>query len=77
MKYGISGKQIKELAESEGINHMYLYQILSGKRRPSLELAIRLYEKTGVHVSVWASRNSAKISAELAKKYQRRKRVRT
>lgn len=43
----------RTLAGLLGISDGYLSQILSGARRPKLELLIRIEELTGVPVSSW------------------------
>lgn len=49
-----SRKQQKDLAAELGITDSYLSQVLSGIRRPKLEILIRIESVTGVPVSSWA-----------------------
>lgn len=44
----------RTLARALGITDGYLSQILSGLRRPKLELLIKIEDLTGVPVSSWA-----------------------
>lgn len=39
-----------ELARRCGISRVYAWQLLEGKREPSLELALQIYDKTGVQL---------------------------
>jgi transcriptional regulator with XRE-family HTH domain len=42
-----------ELAERITVTNAYLSQILSGKRRPSLPIAVRIERETGIPVESW------------------------
>lgn len=42
-----------EAAEQIGISRVRLNQILNGESRPSLEVAIRIYDATGTGVRTW------------------------
>ncbi len=37
-----------ELSKAAGINRTYAWQIVKGKRKPSLPVAITIYDTTGV-----------------------------
>jgi transcriptional regulator with XRE-family HTH domain len=52
------GKQ-RDLAEAFGISRAYLSLLLAGKKRPSLELAIRIERitKSAVPVTCWIDDN--------------------
>lgn len=39
-----------ELSSRAGINRVYAWQLLKGKRKPSLELALQIYDRTGVQL---------------------------
>jgi transcriptional regulator with XRE-family HTH domain len=39
-----------ELARRCGISRIYAWQLLAGKRDPSLELALQIYDETGVQL---------------------------
>jgi transcriptional regulator with XRE-family HTH domain len=39
-----------ELARRCGISRVYAWQLLEGKREPSLELALQIYDQTGVQL---------------------------
>lgn len=43
-----------ELAERLGIHEAYLSQLLSGARRPSRELSLRIEDQTGIPVRSWS-----------------------
>jgi transcriptional regulator with XRE-family HTH domain len=43
-----------DLAQRCGINRSYAWQILNGKRQPSLELALQIYGATGVQLGLLA-----------------------
>ncbi len=45
----------KNLAEEIGITQMELSHILSGRRRPTLEQAIKLKMKLKIHIEYWKS----------------------
>jgi transcriptional regulator with XRE-family HTH domain len=46
--------QQKDLAAKVAITDAYLSQVLSGLRRPSLEILIRIEDVSGVPVASWA-----------------------
>lgn len=48
-----SGLKQYELAEEVRITAAYLSQVLSGVRRPSLPIAVRIQDRTGVTVESW------------------------
>lgn len=66
----------RELAVALGVSDGYLSQILSGLRRPKLELLMRIEDLTGVPVSSWAdirrgkSGKSRKHSADSSNVYR-------
>jgi len=41
-----------ELVRKTGINRVYAWQLLKGKRSPSLELALQIYDQTGVQLGM-------------------------
>jgi transcriptional regulator with XRE-family HTH domain len=41
-----------ELTRKTGINRTYAWQLLKGDREPSLELALQIYDKTGVQLGL-------------------------
>jgi transcriptional regulator with XRE-family HTH domain len=41
-----------ELARRAGINRVYAWQLLNGDRSPSLELALRIYDGTGLQLGL-------------------------
>ena len=41
-----------ELARKTGINRVYAWQLLNGNRSPSLELALRIYDETGLQLGM-------------------------
>ena len=43
-----------ELAQRCGINRVYAWQLLKGRRQPSLELALQIYGVTGVQLGLLA-----------------------
>jgi transcriptional regulator with XRE-family HTH domain len=43
-----------ELVQRLGISRVYAWQLLKGKRQPSLELALRIYGATGVQLGLLA-----------------------
>jgi transcriptional regulator with XRE-family HTH domain len=43
-----------ELVQTLGISRVYAWQLLKGKRQPSLELALRIYGATGVQLGLLA-----------------------
>lgn len=53
----LAGKRNAEFARRLGISDAFLSQLLSGKRRPSLDLAFKIERATAglVPASVWAS----------------------
>lgn len=55
-----SRKQQKELARALGVSDGYLSQILSGLRRPKLELLMAIEVETGVPVESWADTRRGK-----------------
>lgn len=42
-----------ELAELLSLDEAYLSQILSGKRRPGLPIAVRIEDRTGIPAKSW------------------------
>jgi transcriptional regulator with XRE-family HTH domain len=42
----------RELSDRTGVNRVYAWQLLKGKRRPSLELALQIYDQTGVQLGL-------------------------
>lgn len=56
-----SGRNQKQAAEYLGISEGFLSQWLSGKRRPSLEVAFDLEAKTGVPARSWTLTAVSKI----------------
>lgn len=50
-----------ELAAALGISDPYLSQILSGLRRPKLELLMAIEAKTGVPVTSWVDTRRGKV----------------
>lgn len=49
----------RELREKLGLSKGYASDLISGKRRPSLELAFRIERELGVPVSRWAPSQNA------------------
>jgi transcriptional regulator with XRE-family HTH domain len=41
-----------ELSRTADINRTYAWQLLKGRRSPSLELALQIYDKTGVQLGM-------------------------
>lgn len=56
-----------ELAGFLGITDAYLSQVLSGKRRPSLPIAVRIERETGVPVETWVDTRMS-VSAKRGKR---------
>jgi len=52
-----------ELARLLEITDAYLSQVLSGKRRPSLLIAVRIERETGIPVSSWVPTRLGKAKA--------------
>lgn len=48
-----SGLRQKVWAEQLGVSQAYLSELMSGAKRPSLELAVRIEEATGLPVRSW------------------------
>lgn len=42
-----------ELAELLGLDDAHVSQLLNGKRRPGLEIAVRIEERTGIPARAW------------------------
>lgn len=59
------GKTIAEWAECFGISRPYLYALVDGTRRPSLDVAKRIAAATDGSVPITAWPNFAKIADEL------------
>jgi transcriptional regulator with XRE-family HTH domain len=57
-----------ELADLLGLHETTLSQILAGKRRPGLDIALRIETLTGVPVESW----SAIVVGEVEKRRERR-----
>lgn len=55
-----------ELAELLGIDDAYLSQLLSGKRRPGLPIAVRIEERTGIPAKSWLLTARGKSSKQKA-----------
>jgi transcriptional regulator with XRE-family HTH domain len=55
-----SHKKQNELAAQIGVTDGYLSQILSGLRRPKLEILIAIETETGVPVESWVDTQSGK-----------------
>jgi plasmid maintenance system antidote protein VapI len=49
---GLNQRQASKIVE---IDHTYLNHIVSGRRRPSLEVAVRVARKTGIPVEMWST----------------------
>jgi transcriptional regulator with XRE-family HTH domain len=43
------------LASELGISRAYMSQILSGERRPGLDLLVRIHDRTGIAPRSWAA----------------------
>lgn len=58
----LSGKKHGDFAKTLGISGAYLSQILSGKRRPAIDLAFLIERETGGKVPArsWVKRDAAK-----------------
>ena len=41
-----------ELVRRCGINRVYAWQLLNGNRKPSLELALQIYDQTGLQLGM-------------------------
>jgi transcriptional regulator with XRE-family HTH domain len=55
-KYVERSKQKQyEVAQDLRITESYLSQVLSGRRRPGLDIAVRIETLTGIPVSAWAA----------------------
>lgn len=52
-------KQYEVAAELQ-ITESYLSQVLSGRRRPGLDIAVRIEAATGIPVVAWAAKKRAK-----------------
>lgn len=61
----------REVADSLGITHGYLSQLLHGVRRPSVDVALRIQETTGISVASWKSDRVSKLEKELEKERQK------
>lgn len=57
-----------ELATLLGMTDSYLSQVLSGRRRPGLDTALRIEEQTGVPVESWGERVIADAERRLARR---------
>jgi transcriptional regulator with XRE-family HTH domain len=42
----------RELSDRTGIHRVYAWQLLKGTRKPSLELALQIYDQTGVQLGL-------------------------
>jgi transcriptional regulator with XRE-family HTH domain len=40
----------RELSDRTGVHRVYAWQLLKGTRKPSLELALQIYDQTGVQL---------------------------
>lgn len=58
-----SKQQQRELAAKLGVSDAYLSQILSGLRRPKLELLMAIEAETGVPVASWADIRRGKVDS--------------
>lgn len=56
-----SKQQQRILAAKLGVSDAYLSQILSGLRRPKLELLMAIEAETGVPVASWADTRRGKV----------------
>lgn len=56
-----SRQQQRTLAAKLGVSDPYLSQILSGLRRPKLELLMLIEAETGVPVASWADTRRGKV----------------
>jgi transcriptional regulator with XRE-family HTH domain len=70
-KYVERSKQKQyEVAQDLRITESYLSQVLSGRRRPGLDIAVRIETLTGIPVSAWAASRKApsanRVSRETA-----------
>lgn len=59
-----SRQQQRELALKLGVSDAYLSQILSGLRRPKLELLMAIEAETGVPVASWADTRRGKSDSD-------------
>lgn len=51
----------RELAEKAGISLSYATQILDGSRKPSLDMALRIYDATGLQFGILEGRSKDTI----------------
>jgi plasmid maintenance system antidote protein VapI len=56
-----------EVAGDLRITESYLSQVLSGRRRPGLDIAVRIETLTGIPVSAWAASKKARIANRIPK----------
>jgi transcriptional regulator with XRE-family HTH domain len=66
----------REIAELFGISAGYLSMFLSGERAPGREVALRIYEFTGIPVGAWSLRtvhDSDLVAVSSASKSKRNK----
>lgn len=49
-----------EVAELLEIHEAHLSQILSGKRRPGLDIAVRIEDRTGIPAGSWSERKRSR-----------------
>lgn len=49
---GLNQRQASEIVE---IDHTYLNHIVSGRRLPGRDLAVRIERKTGIPVEIWST----------------------
>jgi len=43
----------REAARLFGVHHTHINQLISGRRRPGLALAVAIERVTGIHVGAW------------------------
>jgi transcriptional regulator with XRE-family HTH domain len=60
-----------ELADLLGLTDSYLSQILSGRRRPGLDIAVRIETLTGVPVESWADTSVSEAEPKQSKRVRK------
>lgn len=50
-----------ELSRKCGIHRVYAWQLLNGKREPSLELALQIYDQTGLQLGMLTDLKATEI----------------
>jgi transcriptional regulator with XRE-family HTH domain len=55
------------VAQDLRITESYLSQVLSGRRRPGLDIAVRIETLTGIPVSAWAARRKTPSANRIPK----------